>query len=155
MSVLLQTYISLCLQNKSVWKSVPSYTSITSSTRSRGLKRSRKCKKKYHVFWQERLDFWCRFRYFKRGEGTKVWKRFKIPPEEWWKGNRGMIWERGKNGDLLFLTFSEEMGWLNIQFDIRWVFNSPDTEWAAAAVVLYVWHSAAWVHVVTEHCRDI
>lgn len=119
------------------YMSVSSFIPITSGAWKcgvwRGLKRSRK-QRKYGVLWQERLVFWCRFRYFQRGEGTKVWKRFRIPLEDWWKGNGGGSHES------VWVCYSSlsasRRGWLNIQFDTRWVFNSPDTrpEWAAAAV---------------------
>lgn len=48
--------------------------------------------------------------------------------------------ERGGSHESVWVCYSSlspsRRGWLNIQFDTRWVFNSPDTrpEWAAAAV---------------------
>lgn len=60
------------------------------------------------------------------------------PTGAWWKRNRGWN-ESGERTGICYSSLERGDGWLNIQFDIRWVFNSPDThpKWGAAAVVLY------------------
>lgn len=105
---------------------------ITEHWFSRGLKHSRASKRKYKALFGRRdssfdVCFRC-FEYKKFQNASKSHQRRM-------KRGQGLMLGTGEEWGFAVCHFREETGWLNIQFDIRWVFNSPDThpEWATAA----------------------